>query len=56
MKEDALAIQVERYIYFIRHVKVMLDYDLATLYGVETRALKQAVRGNRDRFPRRFHV
>jgi hypothetical protein len=32
----------------------MLDYDLATLYGVETRALKQAVRRNSDRFPSDF--
>lgn len=54
MKDDALAIQVEHRIYLIRQVKVMLDYDLATLYGVETRALKQAVRRNRDRFPDDF--
>ena len=32
----------------------MLDYDLAVLYGVETRALKQAVRRNLDRFPADF--
>ena len=32
----------------------MLDFDLAALYGVETRALKQAVRRNRDRFPQDF--
>ena len=32
----------------------MLDYDLAVLYGVETRALKQAVRRNSDRFPEDF--
>jgi hypothetical protein len=32
----------------------MLDYDLATLYGVETRALKQAVRRNLNRFPSDF--
>jgi hypothetical protein len=31
-------------IYVIRGEKVMLDYDLATLYAVETRALKQSVR------------
>jgi hypothetical protein len=35
----------------VRGQKVLLDYDLAELYGVETRALKQAVRRNRDRFP-----
>ena len=32
----------------------MLDFDLAGLYGVETRALKQAVRRNPDRFPEDF--
>jgi ORF6N domain len=32
----------------------MLDFDLAELYGVETRALKQAVRRNLDRFPTDF--
>jgi hypothetical protein len=35
-------------------VKVMLDYDLASLYRVETRALKQAVRRNTERFPSDF--
>jgi hypothetical protein len=38
-------------IYFIREYKVMLDRDLAELYGVETRALNQAVRRNAERFP-----
>jgi len=37
-------------IFFIRSVKVMLDRDLATLYGIETKALKQAVRRNIKRF------
>jgi hypothetical protein len=41
-------------IYAIRGVRVMLDRDLALLYGVETRALKQAVRRNAKRFPRDF--
>jgi hypothetical protein len=35
-------------------VKVILDRDLAKLYGVETRTLKQAVRRNRERFPEDF--
>ena len=35
----------------IRHEKVILDFDLAVLYGIETRTLKQAVRRNIDRFP-----
>jgi len=54
MKEKALAVRVERRIYLIRGEKVMLDYDLAALYGVETRALKQAVRRNSRRFPKDF--
>jgi hypothetical protein len=41
-------------IYFIRNQKVMLDRDLAQLYGVETKALKQAVKRNIDRFPEDF--
>lgn len=41
-------------IYWIRNEKVMLDRDLAVLYGVETRALKQAVRRNPERFPSDF--
>jgi hypothetical protein len=38
MKPDPLALQAERRILLIRQQRVMLDYDLATLYGVETRA------------------
>ena len=41
-------------IYLIRDIKVMLDRDLAELYGVETKVLKQAVRRNIDRFPADF--
>lgn len=41
-------------IYFIRGRKVMLDWDLAKLYNVETKVLKQAVRRNKDRFPDDF--
>jgi ORF6N domain len=41
-------------IYLIRGQKVMLDFDLAELYGVETRALNQAVSRNIDRFPEDF--
>src|SRR5437899_10473829 len=51
---DALAVQVEGRIFLIRGQNVMLDFDLAELYGVETRALKQAVRRNLDRFPADF--
>ena len=41
-------------IYVIRVIKVMLDRDLAELYRVETKALKQAVKRNIDRFPADF--
>jgi hypothetical protein len=41
-------------IYFIRGVKVMLDRDLAALYEVETKRLKERVRRNIDRFPKDF--
>lgn len=41
-------------IYLIRGKKVMLDRDLAELYGVETRVLNQAVRRNERRFPDDF--
>jgi hypothetical protein len=42
------------HIYFLRGHNVILDFDLASLYGVETRALKQAVRRNLRRFPMDF--
>jgi len=41
-------------IFFIRSVKVMLDKDLAELYGVETRVLNQAVKRHKKRFPEDF--
>ncbi len=41
-------------IYLIRDQKVMLDRDLAELYGVETKRLKEAVRRNKERFPDDF--
>ena len=45
---------IVRKILFLRGEKVLLDRDLAELYGVETRLLKQAVRRNRKRFPEDF--
>lgn len=42
---------VERRIYLIRDQKVMIDSDLANLYGVETFRLNEAVKRNRKRFP-----
>jgi len=41
-------------IYFIRDHKIMIDRDLAELYGIETRRLKEAVRRSRKRFPKDF--
>ena len=41
-------------IYYIRNQKVMLDSDLAFLYGIETKVLKQAVKRNITRFPEDF--
>jgi len=47
---------IEGKILLLRGRKVMLDADLAGLYGVETRVLNQAVRRNRERFPADFLV
>jgi hypothetical protein len=45
---------IQNKIFEIRGCKVMLDFDLALLYDVETRVLKQAVRRNNNRFPEDF--
>jgi len=45
---------IQNKIYEIRGQKVMLDFDLAELYGTETKRLKEAVRRNIDRFPDDF--
>src|SRR5438034_2552271 len=53
----ALALKPEnivQLVFFVRGEKVMLDSDLAALYGVEARALNQAVARNRKRFPADF--
>jgi hypothetical protein len=46
--------RIETVILFIRGERVILDVDMAMLYGVETRSLVQAVKRNRDRFPDDF--
>jgi len=46
--------EIKNSIYVIRGQSVMLDFDLAKLYEVETRVLKQAVRRNSERFPEDF--
>ena len=46
--------RIEKSILLVRDQKVMLDFDLADLYGVETKVLVQAVKRNRNRFPEDF--
>jgi phage regulator Rha-like protein len=56
-KLAALLVPIERIqqcIYLIRNQKVMLDSDLAELYGVETKSLVRAVKRNIERFPNDF--
>jgi len=55
MKGELVPTQrVEQVIVVLRGHRVILDSDLAALYGVETRSLVQAVRRNRQRFPEDF--
>ncbi len=54
MTKDLIPANLETRIYSIRGQKVMLDSDLAELYGVETSALNRQVKRNIDRFPADF--
>src|SRR5262249_45922497 len=55
MRREIIPIErIAQAIRVIRGEKVLLDSDLAVLYGVETRALNQAVKRNADRFPPDF--
>lgn len=58
VKADSASLQplenIENLIHVIRGKQVMLDRDLARLYGVETKALNQAVKRNMERFPEDF--
>jgi hypothetical protein len=57
MSEKTLALSpsaIAPKVHWIRHEKVILDFDLAALYGVEARALNQAVKRNLARFPDDF--
>ena len=47
-------IKIENMIYEIRGKKVMLDSDLARLYGVETKRINEAVKNNIEKFPERY--
>ena len=53
-KKNIQIINIEPRILTIRGVKVMLDSDLALLYGVPTKRLNEAVKRNKKRFPERF--
>lgn len=52
--KTATAVQIVQSIVWMRGHKVLLDADLATLYGVETRVLVQTVKRNVERFPKDF--
>jgi hypothetical protein len=54
MSELAIQTSIENRIFTIRGLQVMVDRDLAELYGVETKVLNQAVKRNIDRFPSEF--
>ena len=54
MKNSTIKSDYQTLIYDLRGYKVMLDFDLATLYGVETKRLKEQVRRNLSRFPEDF--
>lgn len=47
-------VEIRNLIYTIRNQQVMLDSDLAALYGVETKSLNQAAKRNKERFPEDF--
>jgi len=54
MSELVQVVKIEKRIFTIRGVQVILDRDLAELYGVETKVLNQAVKRNIARFPEQF--
>ncbi len=53
---EALPDRIAKRIVVIRGLRLLLDFDLAALYGVETRGLLQAVRRNSARFPQDFMI
>jgi len=54
MKLTLKSENIAQLVFFVRGEKVMFDADLAKLYGVTTKALNQALRRNRERFPEDF--
>lgn len=56
MKENKQIQQVESKIIVIRDTQVVLDRDIAELYGVETRDINKAVKNNPDKFPQDYII
>ena len=54
MENEISNLQIEKKIFVIRSAQVMIDRDIAELYGVETKVLNQAVKRNIQRFPQEF--
>ena len=54
MENEISILQIEKKIFVIRGVQVMIDRDIAELYGVETRRLNEQVKRNIERFPEDF--
>lgn len=54
LPEPALQLHISRHILLLREQRVMLDAELAALYGVETKVLVQAIKRNIERFPTDF--
>ncbi|MDP3466091.1 MAG: ORF6N domain-containing protein [Sulfuricurvum sp.] len=48
------SINIKEKIYTLRNIEIMLDSDLAVLYGVETKRINEAVKNNPDKFPNDF--
>ena len=54
MENEISTLQIEKKIFVIRGVQVMIDRDIAEFYGVETRRLNEQVKRNIERFPEEF--
>jgi len=54
MKKDIQIVDINTKIFTIRGVKVMIDRDIAALYGIQTYRLNEAVKRNKKRFPDNF--
>ena len=54
MENEISNLQIEKKIFVIRDVQVMVDRDIAELYGVETKRLNEQVKRNIERFPEEF--